>query len=131
MCFAFSWTVRAQRGNPFCDCVQPEHISYLDQIIAFLQRRGPSSLSVVAGAKHIPKGAGHPTDALSDKDLDVALPHAVPVADPETFVSRTPSCPAPHAMQDRSVLVSAEPFAVDIDGDGDVDVRFSKLHQFA
>ena len=78
-------------------------------------------------------------DVFSDKGLDVALPHAVPVVDPENLdvalppavpvvdseklVSRNLPCPAPHAMLDRSVLVSAKLFAVDMDGDGDVDVR--------
>ena len=41
---------------------------------------------------------------------------------PETLVSHNLPCPTPHAMQDRSVLVSAKPFAVSRDGDGDVDV---------
>ena len=41
---------------------------------------------------------------------------------PEKFVSHSFSCPSPHALQDRSVLMSVKPFGVNRDGDGDVDV---------
>ena len=48
---------------------------YLDQIINFLHRWGPSSLSVVAGARNRPEGADNPTRPLNHYCAICGLKH--------------------------------------------------------